>query len=321
MLGALFGSAEPASEETTEIVAVEVETENVVAEDSEMTEPDTSENVAANDAEMNEAEKTETEGSAAAETGEKVEESKTEEEVKKPYVKPQIYAGKLAFASTEEEIKTYFEAFGELSVFTLAKTKSKKNGGDGKKSHRGFAFLAYVDENVTKTVLEKKDHKLGDREITVDAAKPKTQRIFVGGLDKGETKEEEIREYFAKLGEITDLLLMRNKGFAFVTLIDDGENVKAILDKGKHEIGGKIRDVKTARPRGEGAARGGRGGRGFRGRGRGGKGARGGAWGPMGFGGYGNPYGGYGRQFQPYGQQAFGQYAGAGFGGGYPRQF
>jgi len=295
-------------EESVETTATTVEETKNVAEDSEMTEVDASENVATDDAEMADAEKKEIEvttNTEAAETTEKAEEAKKEETPKKKvYVRPQIYVGNVADDTTEEEIKEHFSKFGELSAVVMPK------GHRGIKPHRGFAFISYKDQSIAPTVIVE-THKLGGRELNLDKAKPKTKKFFIGNLDKGVTEKSTIRTYFSKFGEITDILNMKNKGFAFVTMIDDGENIKNILDS-KHEIDGKIRDVKTAKPKQDTPQRGGRGGRG-RGRRRGdGNGrrrkGRGGGWGPMAYG----PYGGwgYGMRFSPYGPfpGAYGDY-------------
>jgi len=60
------------------------------------------------------------------------------------------------------------------------------------KTHRGFAFIGYVDESIAKTVLKMERHKVDDRELKLSVAKKQTSRIFVGGLDKNETKIETV---------------------------------------------------------------------------------------------------------------------------------
>ena len=55
-----------------------------------------------------------------------------------------------------------------------------------------FAFIGYANESIAKTVLEMKEHKVDDRELKLSVARLKTTRIFIGGLDKGETKDETV---------------------------------------------------------------------------------------------------------------------------------
>lgn len=132
------------------------------------------------------------------------------------------------------------------------------------------------------------------RELTVNAAKPKVVKYFVGGLNKEKTTESSLRNYFAPFGEITDCFCVITRGFGFVTLIDDGNNLDGILGKDghkRHKIDEQMCDVKVAKKKEEMGQQGGRGGRG-----RGGYGGRGGR-------GQRNSFGspsGYGQQYNPY---------------------
>jgi len=164
-------------------------------------------------------------------------------------------------------------------------------------------------------------HTLGGRELRVNAAKPKTVKIFVGGINKEATTDDSIRQYFSQFGEIEDCFCIKSRGFGFVTLVEDGDNISKILEQGKHEIDGTMCDVKTAKPKQEDRrdGRGGRGGRGSQGGGYG----QGGPWGGMPYGGYGygpQAYGGWGGQqrYNPYGGQGgYGGYGGQRGGGRY----
>ena len=44
------------------------------------------------------------------------------------------------------------------------------------------------------------------------------------------------RAYFEQFGKITDLFNCKNKGFCFVTMVDNGKNIEEILAKKKHEV-------------------------------------------------------------------------------------
>jgi len=224
----------------------------------------------------------------------------------------QIYVGGISYSSKEEDLKTYFSKFGEVSKLTLSKTKKQP---DGKQGHRGFAFVAYKDPSIAKTVINMGSHNLGGRELRVNAAKPKTVKIFVGGINKEATTDDSIKNYFSQFGEIEDCFCIKDRGFGFVTMVEDGDNITTILEQGKHEIDGTMCDVKTAKPKQEDRRDGGRGGRGGRGRQQ--QGGYGGPWGGMPYGGYpgygAGAYGGWGGQqrYSPYGQQGgYGSYGG-----------
>jgi len=200
----------------------------------------------------------------------------------------QLYVGNISYGSNEDSLKEYFGKFGEISKFVLSKTKKQLDGSQG---HRGFAFLSFVDAGVSEQVVSQA-HNVDNRELVVNEAKPKTTKFFVGGINKEKTNEQSLRDYFGSMGEITDCFCVVSRGFGFVTMVDDGENVNRILEEGKHEIDGQMCDVKPAKKKEE---MGGGRGRGRGGRGRGGRGRS------------------YGQQFNPYQQQNQGY-------GGYQQQ-
>lgn len=91
--------------------------------------------------------------------------------------------------------------------------------------------------------------------------KDKTQRhssssagkIFVGGIPR-DTTEDKFFNHFAKYGEITDSVVMKDKytqaprGFGFVTFADPSVIDKVLEDE--HSIGGKMVEVKRTVPKG-----------------------------------------------------------------------
>jgi len=89
--------------------------------------------------------------------------------------------------------------------------------------------------------------------------------IYVGNLDFS-IKEDELKSLFEEYGEvssvkvITDKFSGRSKGFAFVTMDNDEEALKAIEGVNGKEIDGRALKVSEAKPRED--KRGGGGGRG-----------------------------------------------------------
>ena len=150
------------------------------------------------------------------------------------------------------------------------------------------------------------------------------KKIFVGGLD-GATRDEDLKEYFAKYGPVAEASVMmdqatqRSRNFGFVTF-ESTDSVAAVMkdQAAQHVINDKKVDIKRALPKGaqtgrddRGGVRGGRGGPM-----RGGPGDRGGGYGGFdrGFGdrGFGDRGGGYGG----YDRGGGGGYRGGGGGGG-----
>jgi RNA recognition motif-containing protein len=78
-----------------------------------------------------------------------------------------IYVGNLAKTTTEEEINTLFAQAGEITLVELVKDK-------GSGESKGFAFVTMTEESdALKAITMFNTYKLADRELKVNAAKPK----------------------------------------------------------------------------------------------------------------------------------------------------
>jgi len=132
--------------------------------------------------------------------------------------------------------------------------------------------------------------------------------IFVGNLPF-RAEQEDIIELFASFGEVTNCSLPlerdtgRKRGFAFVEMVDEATEERAIEGLQGTEMMGRPLRINKAEPRG-----GGGGGRGGYGGGGGGRGGYGGGGGRGGYGGGGGGYGGGGGG----GYQDRGGYGGGG---------
>lgn len=100
-------------------------------------------------------------------------------------------------------------------------------------------------------------------------------RLYVGGLPWA-TTQDELRDTFAKAGEVTSASIVtdkftgRSRGFGFVEMANDDEARKAIEMLNGKDFGGRTLTVNEARPMSERPPRReGGGGRGGFGRGRG----------------------------------------------------
>ncbi|KAK1788141.1 hypothetical protein P4O66_016606 [Electrophorus voltai] len=85
--------------------------------------------------------------------------------MKKDPVK-KIFVGGLNPETTEEKIREYFGAFGEIESIELP-TDPKTN------KRRGFVFITYTEESPVKKVLEKKYHNVGGSKCEIKIAQPK----------------------------------------------------------------------------------------------------------------------------------------------------
>lgn len=103
-------------------------------------------------------------------------------------------------------------------------------------------------------------------------------RIFVGNMSFN-TTEEELHQLFSQFGQVDEVAIIndretgRPRGFAFVTMANDGEAQEAIEATNGQDFGGRTLNVNEARPKASGGGGGGgynRGGGGYGGGGGGG---------------------------------------------------
>jgi len=83
-----------------------------------------------------------------------------------------LYVGNLPYSSTEEELATYFAAYGGTNARIL--------------EGRGFGFVDIDADKLDTAIAEKHESELGGRRLTVNEARPKTPgggggRSFSGG--------------------------------------------------------------------------------------------------------------------------------------------
>lgn len=92
-----------------------------------------------------------------------------------------LFIGSLAYATTDDSLKAFFETIGEVSS---ARVVTDRETGRSK----GFGFVEYTDEaNNQKAVDELNGKDLDGRAINVSLARPKEDRPRrdFGGNDRG----------------------------------------------------------------------------------------------------------------------------------------
>ncbi|XP_053559330.1 heterogeneous nuclear ribonucleoprotein D-like [Bombina bombina] len=77
-----------------------------------------------------------------------------------------VFVGGLSQDTTEEQIKEYFGAFGEIENIELP-IDTKTN------ERRGFCFITYADEDPVKKLLESRFHQIGSGKCEIKVAQPK----------------------------------------------------------------------------------------------------------------------------------------------------
>ena len=111
--------------------------------------------------------------------------------------------------------------------------------------------------------------------ISIEKRRQMAMKLYIGSLSYSST-DDSLRNYFAKVGEVTsasvvmDKMTGRSRGFGFVEMANDEDAKRAISELDNTELDGRTIRVSEARPREEGAPRRSFGGGGDRGGNRGG---------------------------------------------------
>ncbi|XP_065560119.1 TAR DNA-binding protein 43-like [Artemia franciscana] len=151
----------------------------------------------------------------------------------------------LPWKTTEQDLRSYFEPFGEV---LMAQVKKDPKTGQSK----GFGFIRFGSYDSQLRVLSQR-HLIDGRWCDVKIPNSKAGessvpcKVFVGRCTEDMTPDE-IREYFSKFGEVTDVFIPRPfRAFAFVTFADP--EVANSLCGEDHIIKGVSVHVSTASPK------------------------------------------------------------------------
>ena len=79
-----------------------------------------------------------------------------------------LYVGNMSYNTTEGDIRTLFEPFGPIVEVRII--------GD-----KGFGFVEIPEENMAAAIEATNGKELGGRTLTVNEARPKTERSGGGG--------------------------------------------------------------------------------------------------------------------------------------------
>jgi cold-inducible RNA-binding protein len=86
-----------------------------------------------------------------------------------------IYVGNLSFTATEDELQQAFSQYGAVASVSLVKDRETGRS-------RGFAFVEMPNGNEAANAMKELNlREIGGRPITVNEARPKTDRPRRGG--------------------------------------------------------------------------------------------------------------------------------------------
>ena len=80
-----------------------------------------------------------------------------------------LFVGNLPWSATEDEIRSKFEEHAKVIAVRLITDKFTGKA-------KGFGFVEVEDADMDKAISAMNGKKIGDREIVVNEAKPRTER-------------------------------------------------------------------------------------------------------------------------------------------------
>ncbi len=90
-----------------------------------------------------------------------------------------LYVGNLSYSVTEDELRELFGQAG--NVTSVAVIKDRDTG-----QSKGFAFVEFSKQAEAQAAISRfNGHKLGERTLTVNLARPKEERSRDGGYGGG----------------------------------------------------------------------------------------------------------------------------------------
>lgn len=86
-----------------------------------------------------------------------------------------LYVGNLSYSATEDEVRDLFEPYGPIAEIRIIQNK-------------GFGFVDIPEENVAAAIEATNGKELGGRTLTVNEARPRTERGGGGGFGGGRNR-------------------------------------------------------------------------------------------------------------------------------------
>lgn len=161
------------------------------------------------------------------------------------YQPRRIYVSNIPKNITEQELRNYFDAYGDLASCSIEEDAwkcSEKNG-----------FVTFKDSQIVDYILTQRSTslELNGSILGVKRATAEKSQLFVGGYDIN-VNEEQLRAFFSKYGQVTDVTMKYNsegvsRCFGFVTLRDSEDAAKQLVDERFVPCLGKTVEIKIAK--------------------------------------------------------------------------
>ncbi|XP_042211135.1 TAR DNA-binding protein 43-like isoform X4 [Homarus americanus] len=152
----------------------------------------------------------------------------------------------LPWKTTEKELREYFEPFGEVLMAQVKKDPKTSQS-------KGFGFIRFGNYETQVRVLSQR-HMIDGRLCDVKIPNSKegqiqqvNSKVFIGRCTE-DISADDLREYFSKFGEVTDVFIPKPfRAFAFVTFLDP--DVAQSLCGEDHIVKGTSVHVSNAAPK------------------------------------------------------------------------
>ena len=100
-----------------------------------------------------------------------------------------LFVGNLNFRTTEVELRSLFEQFGELRRVQIITDRETGRA-------RGFGFVEMEhDDDASKAIAELNGKELGGRALLVDQARPKPERMSARGTNENSRGQSSRDDY------------------------------------------------------------------------------------------------------------------------------
>ena len=110
-----------------------------------------------------------------------------------------LFVGALPQEAGDDDIKEYFEQFGEIDNVNL-----KMDPMTGRS--RGFAFVVFKDVGGIDSALQQQAHVVKGKKVTCKKAEARQGKIYVGKLPPGDAmSKEDLQNHFEQFGPVLEV--------------------------------------------------------------------------------------------------------------------
>ncbi|KAK1287576.1 hypothetical protein QJS10_CPB19g01779 [Acorus calamus] len=128
-----------------------------------------------------------------------------------------------------EGLREFMSRFGEVEDFLVLKDEDARKPSRGMQGQYGLynAYITLVTRYAAHGALMKYDYARSAYGRVSGPSRGMGKKLFVGKLPQ-EASSEDLRQYFGRFGQITDVCVPKNlkkaghRGFGFVTFAEDG---------------------------------------------------------------------------------------------------